>query len=150
MGRYVTWNDVTARYPSLATKAAASEADSAWVVPAEYELDARLGSHYTVPFSSNNYTARDLSMDIVWLRINLGVVDLDSWRARQQAVDKRIDDLLNGYAVMMTTSGTEVQASVSKNDAYSTTENYHPTFGLGDQLDFHVSSARIADEEDWD
>jgi len=65
MGRYIEFDDLIKRYRRVDTKGGADEVDPL-IVFAENMLDGMLGSHFVVPFSSNNATARDLAIDITY------------------------------------------------------------------------------------
>lgn len=145
MGRYATYSgDVTARYPRCLTDSrAAALCESAYLLPAEFELDARLAPKFTVPFSNNNMTARDLTIDMTMLRTGIYKDRDEELRA---SVESRIKALLDGTMVMITTSG-EV-AGYPGGGVFSTTQNYHPTFGMGDIVDMKPDDDRVADEDD--
>lgn len=144
MGRYATWSaDVTPRYPRVTTDSrTVGTVESAYLLPAEFELDARLASRFTVPFSSNNQTVRDLVIDMTLLRIGTTKERDEGLRA---SVEARIKALLDGTMVMVTTSGDV--AAYPASGVINTTADYHPTFGMGDILDMEVDDERIDDEE---
>jgi len=68
MGRYIDWNDVIDRYPTLNTLGGADELSSSYIVYSEAFVDGVLANHYTIPFSSNNMIIRDLCIDQVYWR----------------------------------------------------------------------------------
>ncbi len=65
MGQIIAWKDATARYPELdkLPNVNAEQVQDRLVLYAEAAVHARLSSKYSVPFSSNNITARDLATD---------------------------------------------------------------------------------------
>lgn len=143
MSDYITWKDVLNRYPVVDRVGGASEVGSAYVRYAERELEGMLTGFFTVPFSSNNLTAKDLAIDLTYMRIsNLKSEDRKEFRDELMG---RIQALKDGQASMMTTSGDVLQAVGGT--IYSTTQNYEPVFGMGDTLDFHVDSGQLLDEE---
>lgn len=145
MGRYINWDDVTDRY-SVLTKgsyAGADEVDSAHVVYAENELDALLASAYTVPFSSNNMTAKDLSIDLTYCRV--GNFKIKERKEFKEMIMDKINMLKNGEMSMITDSG-DILATGGSTPVWSSTEDYHPVFGLGDDIEFLPSSDRITNE----
>jgi len=94
---------------------------------------------FTVPFSSNNITAKDLAIDLTYIRVaNLKLEDRDGFR---KEIKERIKMIQVGDMVMMTTSGTS--ASTSDAQGWSTTKDYHPVFGMGDIVDFRVDSSEV-------
>lgn len=108
MGRYITWDSVHERYGDIEGVGDSQEVERAFLQPAEYELDARLSSRYTTPFESNNETAKDLSIDITYLKAM--PTRNKNWERIDKYVDKRITMLLKGQMGMITTSG-DLQAS---------------------------------------
>lgn len=147
MTTYATWNQLVERYPSMEKIGGSAEVNSAWIHAAERELESVLGNNYTVPFSSNNYTATDLSIELTYIRYYESV-NPDWAEKKIEHFEKRIEALIAGTMVMMTTSGGSVTLSSGPGGAFmSTTEAYHPTFGVGDILDMAVSSGQLTDEE---
>lgn len=145
MGRYITWSgDVLARYPGLATISDSYAAqDSAFVFYAESELDGRLAGWFATPFSGNNLTARDLAIDLTYLK---AVQPNDEARTApvRQRLEAAIADLIEGRATMVTDSG-DALASAGE-PVYSTTMGYHPVFGMGGAEAFAVDSQQLLDE----
>ena len=146
MGRYINWDDVTDRYSLLAkgSYAGADEVDSAHITYAENELDALLASTFTVPFSSNNLTAKDLSIDLTYCRV--GNFKLKEQKEFKEMIMDKINMLKNGDMSMITDSG-DVLTTGGTTQIWSSTEDYHPVFGMGDTIQFEVDSSRIIDEE---
>lgn len=144
MGRYASFSsDVHNRYPrTLTDSRAAATLESAYLSPAEAELDARLGSRFTVPFSSNNQTAKDLVIDMTMIRMGF-------YKEKNEdlanSIEARIKALIDGTMVMVTTSGEVAGYQVS--GVINTTAGYHPVFGMGEILDAEVDDQRIDDEE---
>jgi len=58
---YSTFEEFSARYP---TRLAEAEVNSHYLAPAAQRLDAMLAGWFSVPFSSTNLTAKDLSIDL--------------------------------------------------------------------------------------
>ncbi len=143
MSRYIEWDDVINRYPALAKGTNAEEVSSAHIFYAEYELDGALSNYFTTPFSSNNITAKDLSIDLVYARMaNLKYTDADKFR---KAIQVKIDGLANGSKNMMTTGG-DLLATVG-NTIWSSTKDYHNIFDHGDVLDMVQDQSQLLDEE---
>ncbi len=148
MGTYASWSaDVLARYPSLSrVDSDAARVDSAWIAPAELELDAKLGAYFTAPFTPTNLTAKDLTVDLVYARWQRPH-DGKKAKAIQDAIEARIEALIAGREVMVLDDGTQLAASGGGGAAFSNTANYHPIFGHGDTLAFRVDSDMVNDEE---
>ena len=145
MARYVNWDDVVGRYPGIASIGGADQVGSDYIQYAEVEIEGRLAERYTVPFSDNNLTIRDLVIDLVYVKAgNLSVEDYEQMADR---LDKRIERLLEGREAMVTTSGDIIQRA-DEGAAWSSTQDYAPTFGVGDVLDMHPDDTQIEDEND--
>lgn len=147
-GRYAAWSsDVTNRYPRVATTAESRTVailESAYLTPAEDELDARLSVAFAIPFSSNNRTVQDLVIDMTVLRF--GFFKEEAFTRMQESIDSRIKMLIDGTMVMVTSGG--VLGAQAAGQAFSTVNDYPPTFGLGEIEGARPSSQRLEDEED--
>lgn len=102
MGRYIKWNHVQERYPDIEDVGDAQEVGRAFLEPAEFELDAKLSSRFSVPFSSNNETAKDLAIDMTYLKAS--PTRSKNWERIKKYVDERIMMLTKGQMGMITTS----------------------------------------------
>ena len=141
----ITWKDVNDRYPETAKIADATQADSAHVAYAVAEIEGRLSPRFTVPFSLNNLTARDLAIDATAARL-YRYRDTEKAESIENHLAERIAALLTGAADMITADGTVIDAGIA-DLIYSTTENYHPVFGMSPPELSVVNSAQIIDEE---
>ncbi len=148
MGRYITWADIANTYPSAVKQRTADEVGSWHIVQAEAAVDGRLASKFTVPFSSNNITARELAIVETVLRLNA------FQESRREEIKKELDErykrLLNGTELMIAvTSGDVVGSTVAPSDgtAWSSTKDYTPVFGMGEDSEFRVDSSQLYDEE---
>lgn len=144
MSRYIEWDDVVARYRRASDVAGADEMVDTYVDYAENEVDALLAPYFTAPFSNNNVTVRDLSIDLAFSKI-LMFKDTEKATAIYSMTIAKINDLVQGRRSMVVDSGNIV--SRSANLPFSTTKDYHPVFGMGNSIDFQVSSDQLSDEE---
>lgn len=146
MGRYISWADISGRYPELGAnqRKDATQVDSNFVMYAEAQVDGRLSPGFTVPFSSNNLTAKDLAIDTAYAML-LRFKDQKKAKEIQDSVDARVKDLLEGKSSMVTTSIDLITATGQP--VYSTTEDYHPVFGMSSPLTWQVDSSTVIDEE---
>jgi hypothetical protein len=145
MGLYATFSHhVRDRYPRTATDSRGYTILESYLTDAEAELHGRLGAHFTVPFSANNLTARDIVIDLTVIK--MGLVKGDDLAELDVRIDKRIKALIDGTMVMVTTSG-EVAALADKTGAFSTVQSYSPVFGVGDIMDMRPDPDREDDEE---
>lgn len=145
MGRYIDWADVVDRYPVLSNVGDAVKMDSTHIVPAESEVDARLAPVFTTPFSSDNVTAQDLSIQLVYLRA--GYLKDDNWVNFKDYIDERFDRLTDGSEAMLTSSG-DVLSSQDTTEAYHTHSGYKPIFDLTDVVKQEIDPDLIDAEDD--
>lgn len=144
MARYIKWDDVVARYPDAGAKDA-NELKDHYINYAEAEINGRLSNAFTVPFSDNNLTVKELAIDLSYAKSLRGRNEKFSKPVRD-GVDERIKRLLDGSEVMITTSGDAVVASVAQ--AWSNTESYQPAFDKESVLDQEIDPDEQQDEYD--
>jgi phage gp36-like protein len=144
-GRYIAWSDVIGRWREYSTIAPVKAAGGD-ITYAEAEIDARLSTHFTTPFSNNNLTIRDIVIDMAYLKAarltGKDRKEISEW------VDKRITSLKTGDMSLILDDGTVLSSYDAADGVYSTTKDYHPVFGMGDEANLSVSSMRLEDEED--
>lgn len=145
MGRYAEWNDVVEVYPQVGRGKGADEVNSIHLYYAENQLDGLLASHFTVPFSNNNVTVKELAIDLTAIRLGR-FKDKDAETAKKDLFE-RIERLKNGEEAMLVSIGGTLVAMYRTETAWSSTQDYTPTFGVGDSPEFIVSSAQRLDEE---
>ena len=126
MGRYIDWDDVVNRYRTISDRDS-TEINTSFILYAEAEVDGRLATKYSVPFSSNNITAKDLAIDITYIKA--GNLNIEETERLQKMVDDKFKRLLEGEEVMLLADGIALSADVG-GTVYSTTQDYHPVFGL--------------------
>lgn len=143
MGRYITPDEVQARYP-LVDRRSDAEVSSVHIMYAEARVEELLGQHFTAPFSSNNLTVKDLCIDFTYLSVgNFKIKERNEYEDR---LIKRVESIIDGSRAMVTTSGDILQST--GDTIYSTTADYTPTFGFSATEDSVVDSDLLQDEED--
>ncbi|OGC95824.1 MAG: hypothetical protein A2W25_15220 [candidate division Zixibacteria bacterium RBG_16_53_22] len=146
MSTIITWVDVTARYAEMdkLPNGTSPEVQANLILMAEASVHSRLASRYAVPFSSSNYTARDLAVDTLYVQAQL-TRQPEKAQALQESIDARITALVNGQANMIDATGAAVATMVG-DTIWSSSENYPPVFGVGDIAKAEVSSEQLLDE----
>ena len=146
----VKWDDVTKRYSSLEKLTGGAEAlTPAYIVPAEAEVTGRLAPRFTVPFSSNNVTFKDLVIDLV--RAKGGSFKEEERKEMLEDIDSRLKRLFMGQEAMVTVDSAGAYSMLYadlSNAVWGSTQDYPPAFGRGEFIDFEVSSAQKQDELD--
>lgn len=145
MGRYIKWDDVIDRYPSLNTIGGADELSSTYIVYSEAFVDAQLSNKYTLPFSENNMTVRDLAIDCVYWRA--GRFNLEDATAVKSSFFETIAMLKKGQMDMIDADGNIVGGKKAIG-IFSSTESYHPSFGMRPTIEQHIDQDLIEDERD--
>lgn len=141
----IVWSDALLRYPELAKLPDVNSASTfAMVRLGEGYVSGRLASKYTVPFSNNNVTAQDLVIDAIFVQQHLSRQP-EKAKTIKEYLDERIAALLDGSANMITTSGS-IAGTLVGEAIWSSTQNYHPTFGMSDPLNWEVSSDMLIAE----
>lgn len=126
---YVTAKEVIDRWEMLGDIGEAV-INSSYIPLAEAEINGLLAPYYTVPFSSNNLVAKDLTLKRVY--IEAGTFSTEKYDHRSAAYShwlKRIKRLQTGEEVMTTIDGTVVAPALA---IMSTTTGYEGTFSLLD------------------
>ena len=143
MGRYIDWADVTHRYKSLGRDFDATKVNDQFIPYAEAYVDGKLGVAFTLPFSSNNLTVKDLCINLVYIKVgNLKTKDSNDIK---KMVDDTLKDIVGGSHLMITASGDSI-AMDNAGLTWVEGSDYHPVFGMGDIEDFHVDSSQLYTE----
>lgn len=142
MARYIEYDDLVNRYPR-ASKKGGQEEINAFITNAEQELESMFAGAYTIPFSSNNVTIKDLAVDLTYIKL-----DVQSSKEnveRHKRLMKTVDMIKTNKMQMLTNSGDIVGAA---SPLWSNTTDYHPVHGVLDVTDQVVDDTRIQDEID--
>jgi hypothetical protein len=146
MTPYASWEDFSRTYSAEAFRISRIEVESAWLVHGYLRVNESLGRCFSVPFSSNNLTARDLNVQFAFLGI------LERTRNREDSIELRnsimgrISDICSGNSPMITDEGQPIYGG--ENKIWSSIQNYKPVFDMRDPINQHVDSNRLDDE--WD
>lgn len=147
---YINYSDVIQRYPLLKTWSGNSPMLNDEIGYAEKELNGRLATHFSVPFSGAHPTIKDLSIDLTYYR-TLRLRDPDKAAKFKDDIIGRINDIKNGDEYIYTDSNTTITANATgASEIWSNLEDYHPTFSMLDADNAYsmVDSARLEAEED--
>jgi len=125
---YATYSEFTQVYSLRGV----SETDitSYWLPYGALRVNENLGGYFsTLPFSSNNETAKDLSIHHAYLGIlnRQRTGSTEDLKVKQEITD-RLVDLRQGNTPMIMTDGTALYSDTARVDAWSTTQNYENTF----------------------
>lgn len=140
----INWEDVAARYEEVQKYKDSTRTNSGYILFACAEVEEKLASRFTVPFSSNNLTAKDLMIDATYLKIFRWKADKEKVERIEKHLESRIKALREGKADMMLDDGSKL-LSVG-GTVYSTVNDYHPVFYNGPVEDMVVDSSQIENE----
>jgi len=145
---YITYEDAVRRYPELeGWPGMATSVNSDLIYYAAHELNSRMASHFSVPFSAAHPTVMDLVIDLTYYR-SLRTQDPKRAALIKDAIEGRIAAIKNGDEQLMTGSGTVIVPEAPGDEIWSTTQDYHPVRGMGDAEDEFVDPDRLDDEAD--
>ena len=144
MARYIEWDDVTNRYKTVSDIADDSELQESYIQYAEAHVDAALAPSFSIPFSNNNATVKDLCIDLTFAKTQM-FKDSEKAEKIMTHVNSVIGALKEGGMIMVVGSGETIAANGEP--VYSSNQNYNPVFGKGDITNFRVDSSQLADEE---
>jgi len=147
---YITYAEVLERYPMLKTWATNSPQLNNDIAYAEHELNGRMSTHFSTPFSGSHPTIKDLAIDLTYYR-QFRFQDPDRAEKLKESIIGRIDSIKNGEEYIWTDSNTAIEPSASKaSEIWSNLENYEPTFSMLDADDpaSGIDQDRLDDEED--
>jgi len=135
MTTYATVDQFAAYYNVEAIGINSSEIANVWLPYGWMRVNERLSKSYTTPFSSNNATARDLSIHFAYLGILLRTRNIEDSKELKEDLDSRIDAINKNNASMVLDDGAELQGSDNNLfTAYSSTGDYKPTFDMRDDI----------------
>jgi len=148
---YATFADFTAIY-SLSPRVQQAEVESHWLPHGALLISEFLGKCFTIPFSSNNETAKDLNVHFAYLGILERTRNQNDSEELSNALMMRVKNICEGNAPMITTSGEAIFANDLNNkfDAWSNTQNYRNTFDMLDAECQSIDPNLIRDELDKD
>lgn len=134
---YATYSDFTAVYSIKGVSQ--SEISSTFLPQGALRLHEALGSYFTTPFSSNNFTARDLNIKYAYLELQTRNRAVQETAAKiEKNVESRKNALIKKSSPMVLDDGTSLFSNTERENAFSTTQNYNPTFNMLDPKMQHV------------
>ena len=141
---YATFSDFNARY---ATKLEEAVVTSHYLPFSSARLDGMLAPYFTVPFSANNITARDLSIDLAYLLILQRSKEPEDYEAFNRAVETRLTALAKGEEAMVTNSGEVLFADNSVEEVWSNTAPFKPVFDLRESFRQRIDPDLLTHED---
>lgn len=151
MGLYATAQELFDRYPNCKQDNTSAEVESNFINYAEAELSGRLSSYFTVPFSNNNLTVKELTLDLAYIRMMKGIKP-EIIDKKREMIDTIIQELKDGDRSMITTENGAITATSEVvqtvgGTVYNNMGTYTPIFGFDDVEDFEIDPDLIDSEE---
>ena len=141
MGRYINWDDVANSYPDWAKTASANSAGNLWIPRAEDEVDGRLAPVYSVPFTPVPGVVRDLCIDLAYYKLAFAS---EKGKELGKILDARFKSILEGKLLITNSLGRMDTGERS----WSTHQAYPTQFGVDSDVNWQVSSAWAADQQE--
>lgn len=144
---YIVYQDLFFRYPDIETWSfTEAHVNSHIIYYGEIELNSRLSSHFSVPFSGAHPTIKDLAIDMSYLKV-LRTKDPDRAAKIEKAVLGRIEDIKAGKEYIYTDSGTQLVPNGSNMKVWSSTEDYPTVHSMLDSDVSMIDSSMLYDLE---
>ena len=137
---YATYSDFAQIY-NLGPRIAQTEIENHWLPHGALVVNELLGKCFSVPFSSNNETAKDLNLHFAYLGILERTRNQEDSEELRNAINSRIENICKGNAPMITTSGKALWPDTdiaNRFDGWSNTQDYKPTFDMRQAINQRV------------
>ena len=122
----------------------------AFLARASTRLDEALGGYFTTPFSSNNQTAIDITVDLARWTLQLRTGKKDDSQELGEAIADRLKELREGNSLMVTNSSAILESTNAENSALGTQQGYKSVFDMREPLEQRVNPSLLdaLDNED--
>lgn len=145
---YATVPQFTALYS--VTGVSSQQLFDSWIPEGSLRVNEALGAFYSVPFSSDNHTARSLAIHYTYLGILERTRNQEDSGEIRKSIEARVTQLTTGGQPMWTDSGDALYPTQARNKAWSNTMNYKPVFDLRDSQEQRRDPDRLTDEVNAD
>lgn len=127
---YASYEEVITRYSILKTWGKSiTEVSSDLIYFAEMELNGRMATHFTVPFSASHPTIKDLTIELSYYRA-LAQTDPKKAKKIHERILGRIQHIKEGHEYIYTGSGTVITPDNPSQDIWSTMQAYAPVHSM--------------------
>ncbi len=116
---------------------------STFLIKASEKVNSILACAYTTPFSSNNQTAREITIDTARLAFMIRTKDPTDSTELKEELEDRFKALCDGSAKMITDSGGLLVGDAISEGFWSTTQDYKPVFDLRESDRQHVDPDQL-------
>lgn len=124
---YASYSEFTAVYSVRGITQ--DDLETYWLSYGTLRTDEALGGYFSTPFSSNNETAKDLSIHQAYLGIQARQRTGQTADIKvKEEIEDRLTSIRCGNTPLILTDGTAMYAQTAKVDAWSTTQEFENTF----------------------
>ena len=128
-----------------------AQIDSYWLYHGSLRVNECFAHLYTTPFSSNNQTAKDLTIQFAALGIRCRTLNPEDSAELEKQVMARVTDITSGNRFMITTDGQAIQPDKNVlNQAWAQNQDYKPVFDMRDSEYQRIDPDRLQDNWDED
>lgn len=144
MTTYATFSEFTQVYSINGVSQ--DEINNVWLPYGARRINEELGAAFTIPFSSNNETAKQLSIEFGYLGILLRTRDQnDSQEMREDLMDRIADIACHGKPMILT-DGTGINPSkLTQAQFWSNTQDYKSVFDMRNASEQRVDPDQLND-----
>lgn len=153
---YATYTQFTTVYSIQGITQGEIDGSGGWLDKASTELNARLGAFFTIPFSSNNSTATDLTVHMAYAAIgrrgprNVAAPGTSGRSPLEAWIADYIKGLQDGMP-MTITDGTFLYPTLgAENTFWSTTGGFKSTFDMRGPEKQRIDPQYLIDLDDQD
>ncbi len=144
---YASFADFTAQYSLRGSTD--EEVNSDYLYYGWNMVNINLGACFTLPFSSNNATAKLLNVMYGYYKYALKTQNQDDSGEIKDNLDEIIENLCTNNAPMVLTDGTALFAQGNQlNQVWSNTEDYKTVFDMREPVDQRIDPDKI--QAEWD
>ena len=145
MTTYATYSEFTQVYSLQGITEA--QINSYWLPHGALRVNEELGGLFTIPFSDNNQSAKDLSIHYAYLGILTRTQKTDDSDELEEQLDKRIQTIIERNAMVLTDgSRLSVDGSI-QHEVWSNTQDFKPVFDMRQDIDQRVDPDLI--DQNW-
>ena len=122
------------------------EVNSTWLPYGYLRVNEGFGGCFTLPFSSNNETAKDLNIHYAFLGILLRTRNQDDSDELEESLAGRVSDICSGNSAMILSDGAAYRPDIAtKFEAWSNTQKYKNTFDMREAINQRIDPDLIDD-----
>jgi hypothetical protein len=143
---YATFEEFTMAYSfSGITEAAIN---SYWLFYGSQRVNSALNKLYTTPFSSNNWTAKDLTIQYAALGILVKTLDPEDGLELERTIKRQINNITSGGGSMVDITGSPILPDLAdpRRQTWSSTMDYKNVFDMREPEEQRIDPDLLRDQ----